>query len=328
MFLFKEKGIRKQIVGFWTTKTYDTNVRVNGVDWGPGARLSGDPSDFTYNGLSTFWYWDGRKFQETRPKISKFRNIRDNGGVKIRSDDVNMYADPDRFNLRFCRDPKDFDLRVRSMTPNPPPLGYKRTLITSKIGFDALKIYHARFNGDLLTRNFRRKVDGSLYMQNICLNTPGLPWLWGVFHRDDGAYLTYFATFFGPLFFRRSGVCEPAHDNRFRFFNKNLNFTLPGKKTKRFKHARYNVGRQDNGLPTFEVSGSQGDETLTVRLKTLAKCTYAMERKKIINSKFFYNEFPSEVESLQYKDANGKVHSEDGSKWTGNCEYSWGFLLN
>ena len=33
MFLFKEDGIRKQIVFYWTTKTYKTEVVANGVKW-------------------------------------------------------------------------------------------------------------------------------------------------------------------------------------------------------------------------------------------------------------------------------------------------------
>ncbi|MCK4266239.1 MAG: hypothetical protein KAX31_03095, partial [Thermoplasmata archaeon] len=33
MFLFEEEGVKKQIVGYWTTKTYK-DVRVNGVNWG------------------------------------------------------------------------------------------------------------------------------------------------------------------------------------------------------------------------------------------------------------------------------------------------------
>ena len=52
MFMFEEDGIKKQIVGFWTAKTYK-NVLVNGVNWGPAANLSGTPNDFSYNGIVT-----------------------------------------------------------------------------------------------------------------------------------------------------------------------------------------------------------------------------------------------------------------------------------
>ena len=98
--------------------------------------------------------------------------------------------------------------------------------------------------------------------------------------------------------------------------------------TKKFKHITYRVQRQESGLPEFEVQGELGAEKLRVRLRTLAKCTYRFERQKIWPNKFFYNEYPSEVVELEYTDANGKVHFEDGAQWTGNCEYSWGILLN
>ena len=67
MFLFEEDGVKKQIVAFWTTKSYK-NVGVNGVNWGPKAEITGTPEKFTYNGMATAWYYDGKSFQEIKPK--------------------------------------------------------------------------------------------------------------------------------------------------------------------------------------------------------------------------------------------------------------------
>ncbi len=327
MFMFKEDGIRKQIVAFWTTKSYP-GIIVNGEDWGPSAELSGSPEKFSYNGMTTFWYWDGKKFQETVPRVSRFENIQTTESLQITSDDVHHTHDKDHFSLRFCRDPNDFDLRIDTVSPPTPPVGYKRTLLTKKMGFDALKIYNSKFTGSLNSKGNDRKIVGSLYMQNITLNSPAVPWLWGVFHKDDGSYLTYFTSFLGPHLFARRSQGRPWMDNRFKFLNKNLNYTPKGEETKRFKHARYHVERDENGLPLFEVTGTLGDEKLRVKIQTLGKTTYEFERKKYFKNKFFYNEFPSEVMELEYTDENGEVHKEDCTQWTGNSEYSWGLLLN
>lgn len=328
MFMFKEDGIRKQIVAYWTTKTYEANVIANSVNWRPAAEISGTPEKFSYNGISSFWFWDGKGFQDILPKTQRFFNNYNNGSVDIKSEDMQLFADKNDFNLRFSRDNEDFDLRINEVSPHPPPVGYKRTLLTKKMGFDTLKIYHVGFKGDLRTNGYKRQIKGSLYMQNICINTPAFPWLWGVFHKDDRSYLTYFSTFISPLMLRRNADCNPHLDNRYKFLNKNLNYTPVGEDTKRFKHVRYKVNRDDKGLPEFMVSGSLGKEQLKVRLRTLAKCTLTLERKKLWHSKFFYNEFPSEVVELEYTDEKGKVHKENGNDWTGNCEYSWGLLLN
>ena len=165
-------------------------------------------------------------------------------------------------------------------------------------------------------------------MQNICINTPAFPWLWGVFHKDDGSYLTYFSTFMGLYMLRQKSECKPEWDNRFKFLNKNLNYTPFGEDTIRFKNIKYKVIRDGRGLPEFEVFGKLGNQKLKVRLKTLAKCTLTLERKKFLKSKFFYNEYPSVVVKLEYTDKNGNKHIDDGSEWTGNCEYSWGLFLN
>ena len=178
------------------------------------------------------------------------------------------------------------------------------------------------------TEGKKRKIEGSLYMQNITLNSPAFPWLWGVFHGDDGSYLTYFTSFIGPLMFRRKVECCPWMDNRFKFMNKNLNYTPKGKETKRFKNIRYNVTRDEKGMPGVEAWGSLGEEKLRIKIQTIAKTTYRFERKKYWKNKFFYNEFPSEVVEIEYTDENGQVHREDVSQWTGNSEYSWGILLN
>lgn len=327
MFLFKEDGVRKQIIAYWTTKTYP-NVEVNGESWGPADQLSGDPKSFSYNGMTTWWYWDGKQFHETVPSVSKFTNDCKSDGFEIRSQDVHHICDHDRFFLHFCRDPGDFDLRIENATPTPPPVGYKRTLLTKKMGFDALKVYHAPFKGSLSTKGSDRTIEGSFYMQNITLNSPAFPWLWGVFHKDDGSYLTHFASFVGPMMFSRTAREKPLWDNKFRMLNKNLNYTPKGQETKRFKHVRYRITRDDRGMPLFEVTGELGPERLRIRVRTVSKTTYTFERKKYWRNKFFYNEFPSEIEGIEYTDADGTIHHDDGTEWTGNSEYSWGILLN
>jgi len=241
---------------------------------------------------------------------------------------VQHIHDKNRFYLRFCRDPQDFDLRVDSITPTSPPVGYKRTLLTKKMGFDALKIYHAPFSGNLTTKGHDRAIKGSLYMQNITLNSPAFPWLWGVFHKDDGSYLTHFSSFVGPHMFSRTSRGKPWMDNHFKLMNKNFNYTPKGKDTIRFKGVRYKIQREKGGLPVFEVTGNLGDQKLRARIRTLGKTTYSFERKKYWRNKFFYNEFPSEILELEYTDEDGTVHREEGNEWTGNSEYSWGILLN
>jgi len=327
MFMFKEGGIRKQIVAFWTMKTYP-DIIVNNQLWGPAAELEGNPRAFAYNGMSTFWFWDGERFHETIPRISRFENTLKKQGFEIKSDDVLHHADSDRFFLQFCRNPEDFDLRIKGLDPFPPKIGYKRTTITKKMGFDVFKLYHSKFSGSLCTRGHERDINGSLYMQNITLNSPILPWLWGVFHKDDGSYLTYFTSFLGPLMFSRTAKGKPQLDNMFKFLNKNLNYTTPGGKTKKFRQIQYRVWREKGGLPEFEVQGILGNERLKIGVRTLAKTTYSFERKKIWKNKFFYNEFPSEITDFEYTDENGVVHKDHGDQWTGNSEYSWGLLLN
>jgi hypothetical protein len=327
MFLFEEGGVKKQIVGFWTAKTYG-DVKVNGIDWGPPAEVSGTPDDYTYNGIATFWHWDGERFLETPPKNQTFSTKASGGELAIASSDVILFSGRAGTSLSFCRDPAEFKLNVESVTPSPPPVGYRRTMLTGRLGFDTLKIYNAGWSGTISTGGRERPASGSLYMQHICLNTPAFPWLWGVFHKRDGTYLTYFTTFLGPLMFRRRAECEPGWDNTFRFMNKNLNYTPAGKPTKRFRHVRYRVFRQESGLPGCEVTGELGAERLRVRVRAVAKCTYAFERRKYWLNRFFYNEFPSEVVEIEYTDASGNVHKEDGSEWSGNTEYSWGLLLS
>ncbi len=327
MFLFEEDGVKKQVVGFWTAKNYE-DVLVNGVKWGPEAGLAGTPEDFSYKGIATFWHWDGKSFHVTPSKNQTFATKVVGGELAISSDDVKLSCGAGGTSISFCRDPADFKLDIQSILPSPPPVGYRRTMLTKHMGFDALKIYHAKWNGTLSTDGRERAVSGSLYMQHICLNTPAFPWLWGVFHKKDGSYLTYFTTFLGPLMFRRKAACEPGWDNTFRFLNKNLNYTPAGSPTKRFKHVRYRIFRQENGLPGCVVTGELGEERLRVRVQAVAKCTYTLEREKYWRNKFFYNEFPSEVVDIEYTDASGKAHVEDGADWNGNTEYSWGLLLS
>jgi len=326
MFLFEEDGIKKQIVAYWTTKSYK-NVGVNGVNWGPKAEITGTPEKFTYNGMATAWYYDGKNFQEIEPKNTIISTIASNDSMEVTAEDVNLVANREITKLRFHRK-GELDIDVKFTTPVPPIVGYKRTLLTKKMGFDQQKIYHADFSGKLAAKDGARDLEGSVYMQHICLNTPAIPWLWGVFHRNDGSYFTYFTSYIGRHMFRRNSKCKPKWDSKMKLMNKNLNYTPLGEKTKRFKHVRYKVFRQENSMPGFEVSGELEGEKLRVKIITVAKTTYTFSRWKLWRNRFFYNEFPSEVVELEYTDKTGKVHRETGEEWNGNCEYSWGTLLN
>jgi len=325
MFLFEEDGVKKQIVAYWTTKTY-RNVNVNGVNWGPKAELAGTPERFTYNGMATAWYYDGKVFHEVKPENAVVSTVSGPDSMEVDSKDFKLVADRKLTRLRFHRG--DFDLDIGFETPSPPIVGYKRTMMTKKMGFDQQKIYYAKFAGKLTASGKARELEGSVYMQHICLNTPAIPWLWGVFHRKDGSYLTYFTTYYGRHMLRRSSACKPKWDGKMRFLNKNLNYTPAGEGTKRFKHVRYKVFRQENGLPGFEVSGELEGERLRIKVIAKAKTTYTFSRWKYWRNRFFYNEFPSEVVEIEHVGRDGKVHRESGGDWNGNCEYSWGTLLN
>jgi len=325
MFFYKEGGVRKQAIAFWTTKTYG-KLKVSGQDWNEPMGLEGDEKCYSLNTMSTFWIWDGKQFKEAKPVTSRL--VTDTTkGVSIVSDHVAMHTEGKDFKMEF-KEREGIGLKIDSILPTPPPVKYKRTMVTKKMGFDTLKIYHAGWRGRVLVDGKENEVDGSLYMQNICLNTPAFPWLWGVFHKDDGSYFTYFTTFIGPYMFRKKPTCAPRWDNRFKPMNKNLNYTPAGQETKRFKHVRYKVVREGKGLPGFELSGELGDERLRIKVQTLGKNTYDFDRKRLFRNRFFYNEYPSKVVSFEHTDADGKVHKDDPELWTGNCEHSWGLLIN
>ena len=326
MFLFEEDGVKKQIVAFWTTKSYK-NVGVNGVNWQLRAGVDGTPEKFNYHGMSTAWYYNGETFQEIEPRNDVFFTIAKKDEMQVDSEDVHLTANRETIALRFHRK-DELDIDVEFAYPVSPIVGYKRTLLTKKMGFDQQKIYYGNFSGKLAAKDGTRNLKGSIYMQHICLNTPALPWLWGVFHRNDGSYFTYFTSYLGRHMFRRNAKCKPKWDSKMKLLNKNLNYTPKGEKTKRFKHVRYRVFRQENGMPGFEVSGELDSEKLLVKVKTVAKTTYTFSRWKFWRNRFFYNEFPSEVVELEYTDKTGKIHKETGEDWNGNCEYSWGTLLN
>jgi len=371
MHFFRERGIRKQFIFFWTTKTYP-GVTVNGMPWAKAAGISGVPEAteatkerFSYNGISTFWLWDGERVFKAQPMEGRFHNVilkngKDPGDWRFSLDspDIRMEVDGNRWHVSVSRRngcasdfPADFRFTVNRVSPVRVPMGYKRTLITKHHGFDAMKIYHARWkgsmdpgesSGDIAGKTAAdenpngkgsdgaRELSGSLYMQHITLNTTAIPWLWGVFHRDDGSYLTYFTSFLGPYMFRRSAEPRPFFDNRFKFLNRNLNFTPadPGE-TLRCRHVRYRVKRSTQGLPCFRVSGElPGGRQLRLEVEALKKCTYVFKRKKIWKNRFFYNEFPAKMVSLEYQDGNGRWIKDDPDLWTGNVEYSWGMLLN
>jgi hypothetical protein len=163
------------------------------------------------------------------------------------------------------------------------------------------------------------------------LNSPGVPWYWGIFHFENGGHLHYMIPHIGPSIFRSKPNPRSRLDWGEIYLSKTLDFYHPKhKKIYHFDNLKLTKDFTTKNLPIFKLTGSNAEgQRLEFSVKSYTRAYWRFEQKTTIKTRiFFYNEYPVNITKLNIYDSNNKqiVTLKDLGDSIGHCEHSWGRL--
>jgi len=206
---------------------------------------------------------------------------------------------------------------------------YREKNYTKKYGHSILQIYGMKMKGHI----DGAAVEGSACHQRVTVNAPAAPWYWGLVHWDDGSYVVFSNPSLGPQIFRKTEEPTSLLDwgdirlySSIRFYHRETDTEHMFKtRSIRIKHA------VENGLPIFDVTGTDREKEIHIRLKAYARACWRFQQPKRwgMSSILHYNEYPAEIVDFCFATRNGssQVEEDDLGESAGNLEHTWGKLI-
>ena len=323
----------RQLVLLWGTRNCRKLV-VNGHEWRNDQTFSRTPEGLEVDGMTAAWYFDGERMHD--PLFLDDGHMRlsprgeggsldlGNGGSHYRID-----AGPTSTRVTVRRPDCSVDLALDPWQPHLEGLVPTGKQYLMNLGYKMFKIRGRRVAGTITADGRTEAVDGTVYFQNVRINSPTSPWYWSVFHSENGSYLDYFMPHIGPPAMRRT----ERHRSRLDWGERNLSRGLifvDGRdgKVRRVKNLRMSKTYKDD-LPTFTLTGDDGGASVRMVMESYARAYWKIEQPwlGVLTSRLYYNEYPAILRDFEFREGSKITRLADLGSWTvGNCEHAWGMV--
>ncbi len=356
----------RQLMILWSTKNCD-RIEVNGYDWRRKGTIEETEDGYRFNGMTCAWYYDGRHMhdplvlEESNYTMKRLGGAPDHKGIleTTSKHDYTFKGKRDDYRLNIINDEVDLRFRFTPMSREMTTHRYKENIIKGKFTYNIHKIYGMRADcrlkvkgeGDPSSRHGYRPIHspggfgtteemtGTSYFQKLLVNAPATPWLWGIFHMDDGSYVDYMIPHVGLGIFRKHtrprspldrGKIKIRRHMEFYDAQQDRRYELKTKVRMEYQEG-LGLGNKLELMPIFHVT-AKNDEgcVLKMTLEAYSRATWRFKQPflGVIPTVLFYNEYPSHMTAFEFTGPNGHRITRDRWKTVyGNCEYSWGFLL-
>ena len=323
----------KQLMILWSTKQVE-QIEVNDKLWKQKKPPSYENGTLKFNGMVAAWWFDGEKMVEPLVLEGSDFEVKKNGGSGelnplLKGKDYRFYGNSKRYHVNIVDENNDFRFELTPWNPYLQNHRFNEQNYIRDYNYNILKIYGMKLKGLI----DGEEVTGSGYFQRVSVNSPAMPWYWGLIHCEDGSFLQYFKPFIGPQIFRS----KPKQNSNLEFgdisLSKHLVFYHKGTDTEyRFDKKDIDiVYHTDNDLPIVEVKGEDDHKKLNLVLQAYSRAYWKFKqpRKYLMKSILFYNEYPAIVKDFDFtlKNEGLKVEKRDIGKTYSNFEHSWGKLL-
>jgi len=350
----------RQLMVLWSSKETPA-IRVNDHWWKPGSRMRVDENrGHVVPGMVCSWWYDGKEMHEPLlMKECKMFSLDDkhplwpiegNGegsGAVIPLVDDDLSLGLTKGNKKFWLNltsseaaqkkgaPKSFKAELTPWWGPPSKLTYKNNVFFSDMGYDILRIQGTKASIKIDNEDF----EGTGYFQKVSVQSPTLPWFWGMLHFDDGSYLDWFMP---HLSFSCLNMDDKPWKLRDIFRNPKIGSGIfhdaNRDKTEEFKNCEVELiepvneeiltDNDGNKLPKFRVRlwNETTKISLEVRAASRAKWTFDQPTRAGMVSHLTYNEYPLELLRISISDEQGLRTKNDYSWIHGNAEHSWGLL--
>ncbi len=366
----KDKKRWKQLMILWSIKD-TKEIKVMDYIWTPKGKIIKKDNSLTFPGMVCAWFFDGKqmydpylikekKFKSTwntgefskkiKPEVissgkhagkgktvskvlrkSDFNKIGSGTLKPVDEDNYVFSGTPERYNVKIKQGKDKFNFIIEPFNSflSEPEFTFRK--YTGKFGYTIYRIKGLKLGGEMMVKGQKEKIEGSAYFQKIKLNSPAVPWYWGIFHFEGGGHLHYMIPHIGPSMFRS----KPAQRSRLDWGEINISKTLDfydvnSKKLYHFEKLKLTKNFTHDELPIFNLTGTNSEgHRLNLSIQSYARAYWRFEQKTTIKSRiFFYNEYPANITNFEIFDTDNSklVDLKDLGYNIGHCEHSWGRL--
>ena len=360
----------KQLMILWSIKD-TKKIKVMDHIWTPKGSITKKDNSLRFPGMVCAWFFDGKKMHDPyiiqekvfksswesnkesmkiRPNVvssgddtrkgkqvtkiftrSEFGKV---GHGELRAIDEQNYlfsGTPNKYTVKFQEGRDKFNFIIEPMTGfmSEPEFTFRKYV--GKFGYTIYRIKGMKLSGDMTTADEHETISGSAYFQKIKLNSPAVPWYWGIFHFAHGGHLHYMIPHIGLPMFRSKAKPRSRLDWGEIVLSKTLDFFHP-KKKKLFHFDKLKLTKDftSKDLPIFNLTGkNSANQRLELSIRAYARAYWRFEQKTTIKTRiFFYNEYPVNIIKFNiYGPDNIKlVTLKELGECIGHCEHSWGRL--
>ena len=354
----------------WSIKD-TKKIKVMDHVWTPKGSIKKLGNSLTFPGMVCAWYFDGKQMHDpyfmhervfksewkngslskkikanvvtsgddTRKgknvtKIFEFDDFNKigNGSLKpLDEDNFKFSGTPNQYKVRITNNKDEFNFKIKPISSFMSEPEYTFRKYAGKFGYTIYRIKGMSLSGTLKSNGKTENIDGSSYFQKIKLNSPGVPWYWGIFHFANGGHLHYMFPHLGPPMFRSKVKPKSRLDWGEIYLSKTLDFFHPKqKKMYHFDKLKLTKDFTPEELPIFNISGNNSsNQRLELSIQAYARAYWRFEQKTTIKTRiFFYNEYPVNITKFNIYGPDDKllVKLDDLGQSIGHCEHSWGRL--
>ena len=360
----------KQLMILWSIKD-TKRIKVMDHIWIPKGKITKTDNSLTFPGMVCAWFFDGKQMHDPYiiqekvfksswksgayskklkaqivgakhesgigKKVSKVFGLPDfdkigSGKLGVIDEDNFVFTGtPMRYNVKFHHEKDNFNFIIEPMSRfmSEPEFTFRKYI--GKMGYTIYRIKGMKLSGEMSANGVSERISGSAYFQKIKLNSPAVPWYWGIFHFKGGGHLHYMIPHVGPSMFRTKVKPHSRLDWGEIKLSKTLDFfNAKNKKLYHFDKLELKKDFTPEKLPIFNLLGSnQPGQRLELSIKSYAHAYWRFEQKTTIKSRiFFYNEYPAIITKLKIygKDNSVLIDLKDLGDSIGHCEHSWGRL--
>jgi hypothetical protein len=360
----------KQLMILWSFKD-TKKIKVMDHIWTPKGKITKKDNSLTFPGMVCAWFYDGKKMHDpyileekvfksiwepkdfskkiranivssgddtkkgkSVTKIFTSNNFDKVGSGQLAAIDEDNYifsGTPERYNVKIMHGNDKFNFIIEPMNRfmSEPEFTFRKYV--GKFGYTIYRIKGMKLRGTMTVAGEHEKLSGSAYFQKIKLNSPAVPWYWGIFHFQDGGHLHYMIPHIGLPMFRTKEKPRSRLDWGEIRLSKTLDFfDAKNKMLYHFDKLDLKKDFTTDDLPIFNITGiNNAGQQLELSIKSYARAYWRFEQKTTIKTRiFFYNEYPANIIKFNIKSAEGKklIDLKDVGECIGHCEHSWGKL--
>ncbi|MFH1425033.1 MAG: hypothetical protein ABIG20_05210 [archaeon] len=287
----------KQLMILWSTKQ-ERRIRCNSLDIKLDHSLEKESNWKVMDGAVAAWYFDGKEMHHDH--LLEQCNLNLDDSVVTKEPKTSFTGKLDNYNVKIGKD-MDFRAQLKEKNDFTMPEYHENEYLKGKYNYKILRMNKMSLGG----RVDGKAISGSAYFQRVFVNSPAVPWHWGVFHFPKGEILTYY----------RPHVMGIPVKKDIAFWD--------GKELHEFRDIKVRaVGAE---TPVFFVSGKNETKKIQFGVHTYSHSSWTF-RKPL--QKLVYNEYPALLKGLVLEDKTGKnLLKRNVGEGVGNAEHTTGLLF-